>query len=175
MIPLKFSPKFISSKTQKSLIIIYTIQQITNKSINNSSFAHHGQSAGSTSLSSYCGSSSSTSKKEKKKRRSSSLKELMNTIQNSISKFRRRSASEKNDKTTCSIITCSSLGNGISAISSTGAGDLSCTSRICYDDKQRFLCDSQTPYIGGSSGHKQMLTTPICASLYARKLQLYCC
>jgi uncharacterized FlaG/YvyC family protein len=43
-------------------------------------------------------------KKEKKKRRSSSLKELMTTIQNSISKFRRRSASEKNDKTSCSII-----------------------------------------------------------------------
>ncbi len=130
-----------------------------------SSFAHHGQSAGSTSLSSYCG--SSTSKKEKKKRRSSSLKELMNTIQNSISKFRRRSASEKNDKTTCSIITCSSLGNGMGAINNTGAGDLSCTSRICYDDKQRFLCDSQMPYIGGSSSHKQMLTTPICSSLYA--------
>lgn len=55
----------------------------------------------------------------------------------------------------------------ISAINNTGAGDLSCTSRICYDDKQRFLCDSQMPFIGGSSSHKQMLTAPICSSLYA--------
>ncbi len=122
----------------------------------NSSFAHHGQSAGSTSLSSYCG--SSTSKKEKKKRRSSSLKELMNTIQNSISKFRRRSASEKNDKTTCSIITCSSMSNGVN-------GDLSCTSRLGYDDKQRFLNDLQTPFISNASNKK--LLTPICSSLYA--------
>ncbi len=127
----------------------------------NSSFAHHGQSAGSTSLSSYCG--SSTSKKEKKKRRSSSLKELMNTIQNSISKFRRRSASEKNDKTTCSIITCSSMTNGASG--SIG-GDLSCTSRLGYDDKQRFLNDIQTPFISNAS-NKKLLTTPICSSLYA--------
>ena len=127
----------------------------------NSSFAHHGQSAGSTSLSSYCG--SSTSKKEKKKRRSSSLKELMNTIQNSISKFRRRSASEKNDKTTCSVITCSSMTNGVGG--SIG-GDLSCTSRLGYDDKQRFLNDVQTPFISSAS-NKKLLTTPICSSLYA--------
>lgn len=62
----------------------------------------------STSLSSYSHNNnanfSQINKKEKKKRRSSSLKELMTTIQNSISKFRRRSASEKNDKTSCSII-----------------------------------------------------------------------
>ena len=141
--------------TNSELLFLYD-----NELQENCSFAHHGQSAGSTSLSSYCGSSSSTSKKEKKKRRSSSLKELMNTIQNSISKFRRRSASEKNDKTTCSIITCSSMGNGVSALS-TGAGDLSCTSRIGYD--------VQTPYIGvgGSSSSKQLLAMPICASLYA--------
>ena len=118
----------------------------------NSSFAHHAQSAGSTSLSSYCGSSSiSSSKKEKKKRRSSSLKELMNTIQNSISKFRRRSASEKNDKTTCSIITCNSL-NGLGP-------DLSCSSRA-FDDKA-----AHTPF--AASNAKQLMATPICASLYA--------
>jgi hypothetical protein len=131
----------------------------------NCSFAlHHGQSAGSTSLSSYCGSSSSTSKKEKKKRRSSSLKELMNTIQNSISKFRRRSASEKNDKTTCSIITCSSMTNGLG-----GSGiNLSCSSRI-DDNQQRLqlLHDSQTPFMSSSNNSKQIFNTPICASLYA--------
>ena len=121
----------------------------------NSSFAHHAQSAGSTSLSSYCGSSSISSKKEKKKRRSSSLKELMNTIQNSISKFRRRSASEKNDKTTCSIITCNSM-NGLS-----GGADLSCSSRSnTFDDKQRYA--DHTPFIGS----KQLLAaTPL--NLYA--------
>ena len=128
----------------------------------NSSFAHHAQSAGSTSLSSYCG--STTSKKEKKKRRSSSLKELMNTIQNSISKFRRRSASEKNDKTTCSIITCSSMTNA----SSNNIGDMSCGSN------SRFLSDHQkmmtlghhidTPFMSGS---KHMINTPILGSLYA--------
>lgn len=153
----------VQSSTSSTTMANSELLFLYDNELQESSFAHHGQSAGSTSLSSYCGSSSSTSKKEKKKRRSSSLKELMNTIQNSISKFRRRSASEKNDKTTCSIITCSSMGNGVSSISSTGAGDLSCTSRICYDDK-RFLCD-QTPY---SMNHgKQHLTTPICASLYA--------
>ena len=85
----------------------------------------------------------------------------MNTIQNSISKFRRRSASEKNDKTTCSIITCSSMTNGVSI-----GGDLSCTSRLGYDDKQRFLNDVQTPFISSAS-NKKLLTTPICSSLYA--------
>lgn len=143
-----------SSTNNNDLMFLYD-----NDLQENSSFAHHGQSAGSTSLSSYCGSS----KKEKKKRRSSSLKELMNTIQNSISsKFRRRSASEKNDKTTCSIITCSSMTNGVSG--SIG-GDLSCTSRL-YDDKQRFLNDVQTPFISSAS-NKKLLTTPICSSLYA--------
>lgn len=99
------------SKQNSTTMVNNELLFLYDNDLQESSFAHHGQSAGSTSLSSYCG--SSTSKKEKKKRRSSSLKELMNTIQNSISKFRRRSASEKNDKTTCSIITCSSLGNGV--------------------------------------------------------------
>ena len=135
----------------------------------NSSFAHHGQSAGSTSLSSYCGSSSTSSKKEKKKRRSSSLKELMITIQNSISKFRRRSASEKNDKTTCSIITCTSM------TTASNIGDTtSCSSRFSCDDKQKLMHDSNfltnTPYIGANSSNmlnSKQLTTPICANLYA--------
>lgn len=116
----------------------------------NSSFAHHIQSAGSTSLSSYCGSSN---KKEKKKRRSSSLKELMNTIQNSISKFRRRSASEKNDKTTYSIITCTSM---TSASSSTNCGDLtSCSNR--YDEKQKLL---DTPFLQNSKQLSNFYATP---------------
>ncbi|CAF0912481.1 unnamed protein product, partial [Brachionus calyciflorus] len=123
----------------------------------NSSFAHHVQSVGSTSLSSYCGSSSN--KKEKKKRRSSSLKELMNTIQNSISKFRRRSASEKNDKTTYSIITCTSM---TSASSSTNCGDLtSCSNR--YDDKQKLL---DTPFLSGMQSSKQ-LANQLCSNFYA--------
>ena len=155
----------------------------------NCSFAHAGQSAGSTSLSSYCG--SSTSKKEKKKRRSSSLKELMNTIQNSISKFRRRSASEKNDKTTCSIITCTSMNNGISSVGLTFA-DTSCTGSIrggggggtnasssafiLMDEKEGSQSMmNATPYCGGggASGHhggsKQLpiINTPICANMYA--------
>jgi hypothetical protein len=152
----------------------------------NSSFAlHHAQSAGSTSLSSYCGSSSmSSSKKEKKKRRSSSLKELMITIQNSISKFRRRSASEKNDKTTCSIITCTSMttagSNGGGGGSGLNIGDTtSCSSRFISDtEKQKLLgLDSglgsnfltNTPYIGhvNSSNILGNCKTPMCASLYA--------
>jgi hypothetical protein len=127
----------------------------------NTSFAHHAQSAGSTSLSSYCG--STTSKKEKKKRRSSSLKELMNTIQNSISKFRRRSASEKNDKTTCSIITCSSMTNATNYLSnSTNMGDMTSCSA---SNSRMILGTSDTPFIGGLIG--KQLQTPICGSLYA--------
>jgi len=151
----------------------------------NSSFAlHHAQSAGSTSLSSYCGSSSmSSSKKEKKKRRSSSLKELMITIQNSISKFRRRSASEKNDKTTCSIITCTSMttaGSNGGGGSGLNIGDTTrCSSRFISDtEKQKLLgLDSglgsnfltNTPYIGhvNSSNILGNCKTPMCASLYA--------
>ena len=147
----------------------------------NSSFAlHHAQSAGSTSLSSYCGSSSISSKKEKKKRRSSSLKELMITIQNSISKFRRRSASEKNDKTTCSIITCTSMTTAGSSNGGLNIGDTtSCSSRFISDtEKQKLLgMDSgigsnflaNTPYIGhvNSSNILGNCKTPMCASLYA--------
>ncbi len=146
------------SSNQNDLMFLYD-----NDLQENSSFAHHAQSAGSTSLSSYCG--STTSKKEKKKRRSSSLKELMNTIQNSISKFRRRSASEKNDKTTCSIITCSSMTNS----STHNIGDVtSCSSNSRFlGDHQKLMMlghHADTPFIGGS---KNMLTTPICSSLYA--------
>lgn len=140
----------------------------------NSSFAlHHAQSAGSTSLSSYCGSSSTSSKKEKKKRRSSSLKELMITIQNSISKFRRRSASEKNDKTTCSIITCTSM---TTAGGASGIGANS-SSFISDGEKQKLLSgldtgsnySTNTPYIGhvNASSILGNCKTPICASLYA--------
>jgi hypothetical protein len=128
----------------------------------NSSFALHAHSAGSTSLSSY-----STSKKEKKKRRSSSLKELMNTIQNSISKFRRRSASEKNDKTTCSIITCTSMTTGPTDTASFN------TSRFfdstSTNEKHRILDTlSVTPFIASSSSKHNQLNTPILhANLYA--------
>ncbi|RNA01964.1 rho GTPase-activating 11A isoform X1 [Brachionus plicatilis] len=120
----------------------------------NNSFAHHTQSAASTSLSSYC---SSSNKKEKKKRRSSSLKELMNTIQNSISKFRRRSASEKNDKTTYSIITCTSM---TSASSSTNCDDLTSNR---YEDKHKLL---DTPFLKGVQSSKQ-LANQLCSNFYA--------
>lgn len=150
----KFNSNSNAMSTNSDMMFLYD-----NDLQENSSFAHHIQSAGSTSLSSYCGSSSSNSKKKKKKRRSSSLKELMNTIQNSISKFRRRSASEKNDKTTYSIITCTSM---TSASSSTNCGDTtSCSNR--FDDKQKLL---DTPFINSSQNGKQ-LTTPICANFYA--------
>jgi hypothetical protein len=135
----------------------------------NSSFIHHGQSAGSTSLSSYCG--SSTSKKEKKKRRSSSLKELMITIQNSISKFRRRSASEKNDKTTCSIITCTSMtsASGCSSSISNCIDTTSLSSTTRYDDRQKMLMlqSLQDPGSLTFTNSSTSSKTPICASLYA--------
>jgi hypothetical protein len=117
--------------------------------------------ARSTSLSSY-----SKSSKEKKKRRSSSLKgfsyiffgplrfahriknhsyfdilDIMTTIQNSISKFRRRSASEKNDKTTCSMISADS-------------------SHIISEEKPMYL--QPTPY---------KLVTPISTDLYTPKIK----
>ena len=92
--------------------------------------------ARSTSLSSYC-----NNKKEKKKRRSSSLKELMTTIQNSISKFRRRSASEKNDKTTCSIMSTDT------------------STRMIHDDKSQIQA---TPY---------KILTPISSNIYTPRIK----
>lgn len=134
----------------------------------NTSFAHHAQSIGSTSLSSY---STTSSKKDKKKRRSSSLKELMNTIQNSISsKFRRRSASEKNDKTTCSIIT-----TGLNDASTTNIGDvttcsnsrfMSASSSHHHHHHHHYHQDS-TPFIYGNSGTSSrqiVMMTPLCGA-----------
>jgi hypothetical protein len=132
----------------------------------NSSFAHMAQSAGSTSLSSYC-----SNKKEKKKRRSSSLKELMNTIQNSISKFRRRSASEKNDKTTCSIVTCTSM----SAATSSSNNNVNIPSGnyifMNLDDKltngNSIASGSLNNNGSKQSQQQQQLLTPLCVNMYA--------
>lgn len=154
---------------------------------------HHMQqsTAGSTSLSSY-----SASKKEKKKRRSSSLKELMNTIQNSISKLRRRSASEKNDKTTCSIVTCSSVASTSTNCAISLGDTTSCSSsRYICDDMSKTtksaggsgmmmihdaVLAAHTPFVNksssmmhASSSHQANMmgaATPICASLYTPRI-----
>ena len=95
----------------------------------------------------------------------------MNTIQNSISKLRRRSASEKNDKTTCSIVTCSSVASTSTNCAISLGDTTSCSSsRYLVDDKKSssvmMIHDGATPYITKSNA-AALSATPICANLYA--------